>query len=70
MEKCRYCKKRYETKQEALACFYSHKVVYVPMALSDLNGLIHFLYNKDDRFLNPNMVRILKEYATENAKKS
>lgn len=70
MFECRYCKRKYSTKKESIDCFEEHRIVYVPIALSDLNGLLHFLYDPKPEYLNPNMVKIIKEYISNNAKKS
>lgn len=70
MYECKYCGLKYETQKEALECYDGHRIILVPIALSDLNGLIHFLYFKDDRYLNPSMVKVLKRYLRNNAKKS
>lgn len=69
MAECSYCGKKYDSQKEAEECFKGHEIVYVPIAKADLNGLVHFLYTPDEKFLNPVMVKILKSYLAKAAVK-
>ena len=63
MANCIYCKKPYETKEEARECYKEHEVMYVPMSASDLNKLNMFLFSKDTDLLTESLVETIRLYA-------
>ncbi len=46
-----------QTHQDA-----THEYVILPIQIEDLDRLIKFIYMKDDRFINPKLVTLLKYY--------
>lgn len=60
--KCSYCGKFHTHPELADSCRDGHDIVYVPIALDDLNRLIHFLYNpKHDLLEGTKVVQILRQ---------
>lgn len=39
----------------------THKVVFVPMDIVDLDKLLHFIFTRDEKFLNPKLIRFMQK---------
>lgn len=58
--KCSYCGKVFPQSEKADNCRQNHDLVYLQLAREDVANLLQFIYFKDERLLNPRVVRILR----------
>mgnify|MGYP005840859059 CR=1 FL=1 len=60
--KCRYCQKPYDKEEDAIQCYYSHDIQFVPISREDLNRLLMFIFTKEDDLITPTLYRTLQVY--------
>ncbi len=77
--KCFYCNKKYKHSEKADQCREGHNLTYVPISVSDLNKLMHYIMMPDPDILeDTDVVRMLQvalrkktlSMARENAEKT
>lgn len=67
---CLLCDKKFVRPVDAdMHMIIDHRVVYVPFDLLELQNLVNFIYSKDERFLNPRMISLLRKILRENMNK-
>lgn len=59
--KCFYCNEKFKHPEKADKHREGHEIVYVPISVSDINKLMHYIMMPDSEILeNTNVVRMLQ----------
>lgn len=66
---CLYCQKQYDTEKQAKDCVEKHDLILLPVARTDLNKLMQFIFFKKDEFLSSDLIRIIQRYNNKSALK-
>ena len=59
---CGYCGKFFTNPVDADNCKESHDLIYLPLSKEDLNRLVLFLYQKEDKLLTKSLIDNLQKY--------
>jgi len=57
---CSYCRKLYDSAQKADACRNRHDLIYLGISKEDLQNLVHFIFNKDDKLISEGLLKTLQ----------
>jgi hypothetical protein len=60
---------KFETKKEAIACWDTHDIIYVPIASSDLSKLLNYLYSGEDGLLTRELMMTIRRYIREKVRR-
>jgi len=62
-----YCNRKYKDSKEAEKCYDSHDIVLMPIARTDLQKLLAYLYKPGPNLLNANIIHIMQRLLAASA---